>query len=91
MSKKIAKMRVSKEYLEMVLRADVFTQPNTIVKSNAPKDLEVLGLDQSRLELFGSATFWVYVTSDTFKEIPEGADIPEIPPFTYEVVRMETA
>lgn len=79
---KVAKVRISKEYLEDFLRADYGTQPNTTIESNAPKDLKVLGLKQ----IFGFyPTFWVYVESDEFADVPEGSEPPEIEPFIYKV------
>jgi hypothetical protein len=80
---KVAKVRISKDFFEMFLRADYGTQPNTTIESNAPKDLKVLGL--RTIYDFYPYTFWVYVESEEFENIPEGAEPPEIEPFVYTV------
>jgi len=81
---RVARMRISKEILEVILRADVGTRPNTTIETNAPKDLKVLGLGNVK-GLIYPHTFEVYVESETFDDVPEGADPPEIDAFIYTV------
>ena len=83
---KIARTLISKEYLEMILRADFFARPNTIIETDAPKDMEVLGLAYYPHGSFGSThTLEIWVKSETFEEIAEGADPPVVGPFIYTV------
>jgi len=82
MAKKIARVEISKEYFEMIIRADFFAKPNQTITTDAPKDLEIVGVVESEhypncLEL--------YVSSESFDEVPEGAKPRLIKPFTYTV------
>ena len=79
---KVAKVKISKDLLEQILRADIGTQPNTTVTTNAPKDLKVLGL---AIHLPYPHTFEMYVESETFADIPEATEPPEIEPFVYTI------
>lgn len=69
----------------MMLRADFFARPNTIIKSNAPKDLQILGLAFAETYTGYPHTFEIYVSSETFDEVPEGSEPPLISPFIYTV------
>ena len=80
---KIARVLVSKQFLEMVLRADTFAKPNTVTTSNAPKDLEVLGLAIPDFVRGYPHTLEVYVKSETFDDVPEGVEPPLIDTFIY--------
>ena len=79
---KIARVEISKEYLEMVLRADFWTKPNQTITTDAPKDLKIAGLYKSE---YYPNCFEIYVKSDSFNDVPEGAEIPKIRPFIYTV------
>jgi hypothetical protein len=78
---KIARTLVSKEYLEMVLRGDVFARPNTTIETDAPKDLEVLGLAYRP----HSIGLEIWVKSETFEDVLEGGEPPVVGPFVYTV------
>jgi hypothetical protein len=79
---RVAKVKISKEFLEMLLRADFEVQLNRRLETNAPKDLKILGL--ANIPHFGYPhTFYIYVESESFEEIQEGTDPPEINPFVY--------
>lgn len=77
---------MSQEILENFIRADFWANPGQRITSNAPKDLEILGLAKSDVYPF---TFEAYVKSESFAENPEGAIPPLIEPFTYTVTQLE--
>jgi hypothetical protein len=78
---KIAKVKLSKQFLEMIIRADISTDEK--ISTDAPRDLEILGfLDRGEDYPY---TFTAIVRSDTFGDILEGGVIPVIKPFTYTV------
>ena len=83
---KIARVQISREYFEMIIKADGLPPPNRIITSNAPKDLEVLGFTATRDFPF---TFDMYCKSESFAEIAEGAEPPLISPFIYTVKEIE--
>jgi len=79
---KVAKVQISKELLEQVLKADINQPTGRVITTDAPKDLEVLGF----ASIEGSPwTFEAYVKSETFLDIPEGSEPPLIAPFVYTV------
>lgn len=80
---RIARVKISKEFFEMCLKADFGNTPNSIVTSDAPKDLEVIGIAYSVEQFLQPTTFDIYVRSETFQDVPEGAEIPRIKPFLY--------
>jgi hypothetical protein len=75
---KIARVRVSAELLQRLLKGE---WSGLCEKTTAPDDLAVLGVDQPPHAV--GQWFYVVVESKTFRPIPEGADIPEVGPFTY--------
>jgi hypothetical protein len=75
---KIARVRMSAEILQRILRGD---WSNVCHWTTAPDDLEVLGVEQPSHAV--GQWFYAIVQSKTFAAIPEGAEIPEIEPFTY--------
>jgi hypothetical protein len=81
---KVARVRISKELLEQIIRADFGQYPGRTVTTNAPKDLEILGVGKIEGLLYPH-TFELYVKSETFDDVPEGAEPPEIEAFTYTV------
>lgn len=81
-SRRIAKVRISIEILSMMLRAEFNNLDH--IRTDAPKDLEVVGF--AAVPDYPYYVGWVYCTSETFDEIMEGADAPEIPAFTYTLV-----
>jgi hypothetical protein len=83
---RVARVRISKEFFEMFLRGEVNARPNTVVTTNAPKDLEVLGLGLPE-SVSGRYphTLEIYVKSETFEDVPEGQEPPLIEPFQYHV------
>lgn len=87
---KVARTKISKEYLESMLRADFWAHPNTVVTSNAPKDLEILGLAYSKDFPENPYVLEVYVKSESFDDVPEGQEPPLIEPFYYTQNTMES-
>lgn len=81
---KIARVRLSMHILQDILSGQ-FVQ--WVGRSSAPDDMEVLGVEQPPHAL--GQWFYVFLRSATFKSIPEGAEIPEIPPFTFTRTRRE--
>lgn len=77
-----AKVRVSIEFLTEILRGEFGTGYK--IETDSPKDLEVIGLSHIDLN-FPPHTLYIICASSTFPENIEGADIPEIPPFTYTI------
>lgn len=82
---KVARIQISKEYFEMFLRADFGTRPNTTLSSDAPKDLEVIGLAYPEGYQGYPGTLTIYIKSDDFDEVPEGQEPPLIEPYHYTV------
>lgn len=74
---KWAKLRISKEYFEAILRADV---DMTGITTNAPKDLKIIGFSNDNI--FYPGTFVAWVESDSFPERDEEDEPPAII-FTY--------
>lgn len=75
---KIARLRLSAELLQSILRGD---WSRACRKTTAPEDLAVLGVEQPPHAV--GQWFYVIVKSKTFAAIPEGAEPPEVKPFTY--------
>jgi hypothetical protein len=75
---KIARVRISAEILQEVLKGD---WSRLCDRTTAPDDLEVLGVEQPPHAV--GQWFYAIVQSKTFAAIPEGAEIPEIKPFEY--------
>jgi hypothetical protein len=84
---KIARLEISKEFFEMFLRGELFMEPNTHIRTNAPKDLEVVGLVVPERWYGYPGTLEIFVRSETFAEVVEGAVPPVIEPFTYTLVK----
>jgi len=76
---KIARVLISKEMMEHFLKADFF-DPSREIKSNAPKDLEIIGFATSNEYPF---TFEAYVKSEEFGDVTDGMACPLIEPFVY--------
>lgn len=72
----------------MFLRGELFMEPNTHIRTNAPKDLEVVGLVVPERWHGYPGVLEVFVRSETFAEVQEGAVPPVIEPFTYELVKI---
>ncbi len=81
--KRVAKVRVSGELLSQILSGQVGSKPDTTIETDAPGDLRVIGV-AGVPNTFD--TFWLYVESQTFESVPECAEPPEIPSFTYRVI-----
>lgn len=75
---KIGRLRLSADLLQSILKGD---WSKACSRTNAPEDLEVLGVEQPPHAV--GLWFYVIVRSDTFAAIPEGAELPEIKPFVY--------
>lgn len=86
---KIARVQVSKQWFEYFLRGEFGLRPNTVISSNAPKDLEVIGLYiPENKRPFPIDVLEVYVKSESFKDIPNGIDYPLIEPFLYTITEL---
>jgi hypothetical protein len=80
---KIARVYITKEFLEMLLRAEINFMSGYQVETDAPKDLQLLGLAYRPHSYGLPYTLEIWVTSETFKEVPEGAEPPVIESFRY--------
>lgn len=67
----------------MILRAEFYPKSGITLECNAPKDMEVLGFAYPQGAYGYSPTYEIYVRSESFAEVPEGQEPPEIPPFIY--------
>lgn len=78
--RRIAKVRCDVHTLSRVLTADpILFCP---AESNAPKDLKVIGIDQTFLDYL-NGMFYIFFTSKENKIIQEGDKIPEVEPFIF--------
>lgn len=68
---KLAKVLISREYFEVILKAEINTKDK--ITTNAPSDLKILGFADKN-----PYTFFAICESETFADIPEGADPPEL-------------
>jgi hypothetical protein len=84
---RIAKVEISKELFEFFIRGEFGAHPGTIIESNAPKDLKVLGLARtSSYSMHGyPMSLYVVCESESFDDIAEMAEPPLIEPFIYTV------
>jgi len=86
---RVARLQISKEFFEIFLRAEYGTSPNMTIETNAPKDLEVLGLAYPLEARYGFVgyphTLEVVVKSESFEDIPECCEPPLIDKFIYTV------
>jgi hypothetical protein len=82
---KIARVQISKEYFELILRGEFRLRPNATIETDAPKDLEVIGLSIPQRFIGFLHTLEVYVKSESFADVPEGSEPPVISPFVYKV------
>lgn len=73
---KIARIRLSTHIVQDILTGKA---EHWAGKSNAPEDLEVLGVEQPPYAI--GQWFYVICRSDAFRPIPEAGEVPEIPPF----------
>jgi hypothetical protein len=75
-----AMVRISNEILAEILRGQWRVRP--CVWTDAPADLTVVGVGYAPA---GQAHIWFYaiVESETFDEVEQGQQLPELPPFTY--------
>lgn len=76
---RLAKIRMSYCMLECFLKAQVNHGP---VETDAPKDLEVVGVYVEPDLFYTGNFFWVVCRSSVFDPVPEGSRIPE-KDFTY--------
>ena len=86
---KYAKVRVSTELFELMLKGE-FGLGYGEIKTDAPKDLKVIGLSPVSDE-FPPRSVFVVCESSEFMEVLEGGEIPVIKPFTYSVERKNNA
>jgi hypothetical protein len=77
--RRIARTRCSIPLLTQLLKAELDTNN---VTSNAPKDLEVIGVNQSFHDYL-NGFFDMFVTSKEFKVITEGEEPPLIENFIF--------
>ena len=76
--RRVAKVKCTTEILTQLLIADPILRG--FAKSNAPKDLKVIGIEQSFYDYL-NGQFWVYFTSKENKSISDIDEIPTIEPF----------
>lgn len=86
----MATVKIARVRLSMHILADILSGQwqQWAGDSSAPDDLEVLAVEQPPYAI--GQWFYVIMRSATFKPIPEGAEVPEIPPFVFTRRNKET-
>ncbi len=72
---RLAKIRMSFVLLKVFLTAQV---DHSLVGTNVPEDLEVIGVYTDPDQIFNGIYFWVVCRSATFEAIADGNRIPEV-------------
>jgi hypothetical protein len=90
MSRRVAKVRISIELFENILTCRWGSHPTHRLETNAPQDLRVWGFAPVETEPF-LMTVYMFVESESFEEVAEGAQPPEIMPFQYSLIEVEHA
>lgn len=75
---RLVKVKVSTQVLGELLRGRCMP----VGETDAPQDLEVVATEQNFDGIHGK-WFWVYLRSESFAVVPEGALVPEHTPFIY--------
>ena len=76
--RRVAKVMCHITILTQLLTADPILRGS--IESNAPKDLKVIGIDQS-FHNYLNGKFEIYFTSKSNHIVPEGDMIPTVAPF----------
>lgn len=74
---KIAQLQIDRDLFERIIRAE-WPKSGQKVTTDAPPDLHIIGFAE------GKYSFTAYVISETFADVPEGADPPFVD-FVYTV------
>ena len=91
MTRRIVKIQVSFKMLSTVFNGTSGERPGFRIETDAPSDLRVISIESGEdIEGDGRGTAWVHFTSAAFEPVADGEEPPEIDPFTYRVVPIET-
>ena len=85
--KKIARMWISIELLEMFIKGGYGTEPGMRIETTAPEDLQIFAITMYPWHV--ARTVEVYFTSETLEEIEEGEEVPKVQ-YQYTMIQDDT-